>query len=654
MGKAENNSLNERMKDLVGTLDLAAKAYYQESREIMSNYEYDKLYDELLQLEAETGIVMAGSPTAKVGYEILSDLPKEKHASRMLSLDKTKEVEALKDWLGSHKGLLSWKLDGLTIVLTYEGGQLIKAVTRGNGDIGEVITNNAKVFDNLPLRIPYEGKLVLRGEAVIKYSDFEKINAEITDASAKYKNPRNLCSGTVRQLDNRITAQRHVNFFAFSMVESDEEFSSREEQLKALKDMGFETVEYRAVENGSQLAEAVAYFAEKITGNDFPSDGLVLIYDDIEYGKSLGKTAKFPRDAIAFKWQDETMETVLKEIEWNTPRTALINPVAIFEPVELEGTTVSRASVHNVSIMKEMQLGIGDTIKVYKANMIIPQIAENKTRSGNVIVPEKCPVCGHPTQIKSDNGVEALYCVNPDCLAKHVKSFTHFVSRDAMNIEGLSEATIEKFIAQGIIKEFADIFRLNRHEEIITKMEGFGNKSFANLCAAADKARKTTTARLLYSLGISGIGVANAKLISAACKHDWSKIESLKQEELVEIQGIGDIMAQSYVEFFAKEENKHIVADIIEEIEFEEIEEASGEQIFEGKTFVITGSLNGFSNRKELQALIESKGGKVAGSVSNKTSYLINNDKMSNSSKNKTAKELGVAIISEEDFMQML
>lgn len=664
-----------RMKELTARLDEAARAYYSESREIMSNFEYDALYDELAALEKETGTVLAGSPTVRVGYEVLSDLPKERHPSRMLSLDKTKEVAVLQEWLGNHKGLLSWKMDGLTIVLTYENGSLAKAVTRGNGEIGEVVTPNARFFENLPLTIPYKGKLVVRGEAVIKYSDFEKINDGITDNDAKYKNPRNLCAGTVRQLDTSVTAKRHVNVFIFALVSAEEAQStsdgqismfsadekgdalpgdSREAQFEALKKLGFEVVEYRAVGGSAELPEAVNYFSKAIESNDFPSDGLVLIYDDIEYGRSLGQTAKFPRDAIAFKWRDEIRETRLTEIEWSASRTGLINPVAIFEPVELEGTTVSRASVHNISIVKELKLGIGDTITVYKANMIIPQIAENLTKSDTLDIPKKCPVCDAPTEIKKDADTEVLICTNPDCPAKHVKRFEHFVSRDCMNIDGISEATAERLIAAGVLHEFADIFRLGEHKDIIVNLEGFKDKSFENMLEAAKKASHTTPARLLNALGIEGIGTANAKVIAKAAGNDWERLRSLTKEELLKISGVGDVLADNYVAFFSDVKNKAEVEHLTEVLTFEEQSADAGDNLLEGKTFVITGSLEGFTNRKELQELIESRGGKVAGSVSAKTSYLINNDNMSGSTKNKTAKSLGVPIITEAEFLEML
>ncbi|HOK48542.1 MAG TPA: NAD-dependent DNA ligase LigA [Sedimentibacter sp.] len=643
------------MKEKIRLLNEANKAYYQEDREIMSNYEYDKLYDELKKLEEETGIVLSNSPTIRVGYELLSNLPQERHEKAMLSLDKTKEVSDLKEWLGEKTGVLSWKLDGLTIVMTYEGGSLAKAVTRGNGEVGEVVTNNARVFTNIPVSIPYKGSLVLRGEAVISYSDFYKINETMPEAAGKYKNPRNLCSGSVRQLNNKITAERKVGFYAFSVVRADDvDFkNSRIEQLIWLKNQGFSIVEFKKVDR-ENIEDTVKWFEDKIQDNDLPSDGLVLTYDDIEYGESLGTTAKFPRDSIAFKWRDEIRETTLLEIEWSASRTGLINPIAVFEPVDLEGTTVSRASVHNISIMEDLELGIGDRIKVYKANMIIPQISDNLTRSSNIEVPKYCPVCGGQTVIKSDNDIKTLHCINDECLAKQIKSFTHFVSRDALNIRGLSEATIEKLIAKGLVKELADIFHLEKHKDIITKMEGFGEKSFNNLVSSVNKARKTTAARLLYSFGIANIGLSNAKLISRKFGDDWEKIQKATYEDLIQIGGIGDVMANNYVKFFSDDKNKAIVADVLKEVEIEASSKTASEQIFKNHVFVITGTVEHFKNRDELKAVIEERGGKVASSVTSKTTYLINNDISSSSSKNKKAKELGIEIITEEQFLQML
>ena len=651
----KNQQKIERMKGLSVLLKRAGKAYYQEDREIMSNFEYDRLYDELQALEQETGIVLAGSPTVTVGYEAVDELPKERHESPMLSLDKTKDVEVLRSFIGSQPALLSWKLDGLTVVLTYQGGQLVKAVTRGNGEVGEVITNNARVFQNVPLSISHQGELILRGEAVISYSDFEKINETIEDADAKYKNPRNLCSGSVRQLNNQITAERNVKFFAFALVRAQgvDFENSRENQMRWLAAQGFDVVEYKVV-TADTLDEAVQYFAEKIQTFDIPSDGLVALYDDIAYGESLGRTAKFPRNSFAFKWKDELRETHLLEIEWSASRTGLINPVAIFEPVELEGTTVSRASVHNLSIMKNLQLGIGDRITVYKANMIIPQIGENLTRSGTVEIPVHCPVCGGNTRINDTNGVETLYCTNPDCQAKKIKAFTLFVSRDAMNIDGLSEATLEKFIARGFIHNFADIFHLDRWQDEIVSMEGFGEKSYNNLIASVDKARKTTLPRLLYGLGISNIGVANAKMICKAYDYDLDRIRKTPAEEMALIDGIGPVIAGTFAEYFAKERNQQALDLLLKELEVEIPQISSGGLKLEGKVFVITGSVEHFANRNEVKAVIEQLGGKVTGSVSAKTNYLINNDAASNSSKNKKAKELGIPIITEKEFLEMI
>lgn len=642
----------ELMRQKIKLLDEAARAYYQENREIMPNIEYDRLYDELVELEKETGTVLSNSPTTKVGYELLTDLPKERHERPMLSLDKTKNVEDLKQWLGTQKGMLSWKMDGLTIVLTYNDGSLVKAVTRGNGEVGEVVTNNVRVFKNIPLSIPFKGNLVLRGEAFIGYSDFEKINNEIGDLDAKYKNPRNLCSGSVRQLNNKVTSERNVNFFAFSLVKADNvDFgNSRINQYEWLKKQGFGVVEYKAV-NAESLVDTVAWFEQHIIENDFPSDGLVLAYDDIAYGQSLGTTAKFPRDSIAFKWKDEIKETKLLEIEWSASRTGLINPVAIFEPVELEGTTVSRASVHNVSIMEGLELGIGDTISVYKANMIIPQISENLTRSSNVKIPGQCPVCGGIAEVRQNSDVRYLYCTNQECPAKKLKAFALFVSRDAMNIDGLSEATLEKLIARGFIKEYADIYHLERFKNEIAAMEGFGEKSYANLISAVNNSRKTNVVRLLYALGIPNVGVSTSKLVCKSFNYCWDAIQNVAYDQLITIGGVGDVMAEAYTRYFSNEENRRIVKNVLDEVEFEEITVSAAEQIFENVNFVITGAVEHFANRDEVKELIESKGGKVTGSVTSKTNYLINNDILSGSSKNKKAKELGVSIITEEQFI---
>jgi len=642
-----------RIKELIEILNKASKAYYQDANEIMSNLEYDRLYDELTELEKETGMVMANSPTINVGYEVVSELPKEHHDSPMLSLDKTKDVTALAEFAGERECLLSWKLDGLTVVLSYEKGKLVKAVTRGNGQVGEVITNNAKVFKNVPLNIPHQGSLTLRGEAIIKYSDFKKINEEIEEADAKYKNPRNLCSGSVRQLNSEVTARRNVNFVAFALIQAEDvDFhNSIEQQFQWLENQGFEVVE-RKIVTGANMEETVAYFSDKVKNYDYPSDGLVLLYDDIAYGESLGATSKFPRNGIAFKWEDEQAETVLDYIEWSPSRTGLINPVAVFEPVELEGTTVTRASVHNLSIMEELELGVGDKIKVYKANMIIPQISENLTKSGVKDVPDICPACGEGTEIKNDNGVKTLYCPNKKCPAKHIKLYTLFVSRDAMNIDGLSEETLEKFIDAGYIHEFADIFQLDRYEEEIVNTPGFGRKSYDNLMESLKNAREVELHAFLYSLGIPNIGVANAKLICKFFANDFDRIRNATEEELVEINHIGDKMAEKFVAYFSDEENNSRVDRLLKQVNILKPEENDNVQTMEGLTFVVTGSVEKFPNRNAVKDYIEKRGGKVTGSVTSKTNYLINNDVMSNSSKNKKAKELGIEILSEEQFLE--
>ena len=651
----ENAEMNDvqRMKELAARLKEASKAYYAEDREAMSNFEYDRLYDELVELEERTGVVLAGSPTVSVGYEAVDELPKERHESPMLSLGKTKERAELADWLKEQKGLLSWKLDGLTIVLTYRDGRLLKAVTRGNGEVGEVITPNARTFVNLPLSIPFLGELILRGEAVITYADFERINGEIEDGNARYKNPRNLCSGSVRQLDSRITAQRSVRFFAFSLVSAQgADFgNSREKQFLFLKEQGFETVEYRMV-TAADVVEAVGWFEERIAQNPVPSDGLVLTYDDIAYGESLGTTAKFPRSSIAFKWADELAETTLREVEWSASRTGLINPVAIFDPVELEGTTVSRASVHNVSIVRQLKLGIGDRISVYKANMIIPQIAENLTQSDSLEIPDTCPVCGGATAINRENDTETLVCTNPDCDAKKLKAFALFVSRDAFNIDGLSEATLEKFLAKGFLHTYADLFHLDRHRDEIVEMEGFGEKSCQNLLSSLEKARSVALAKLIYGLGIPNIGLANAKVICREYQKDLQRMLAAPAEELAAIDGVGPVIAGAFVDYFAQEKNRKALDALLGEVTLQKETFDQGDLPLAGKAFVITGSLNHFENRSALKERIEGLGGKVTGSVTGKTVCLINNDSQSASAKNKKARELGVEVLTEEEFME--
>lgn len=654
----QNNSTDnkiKRMRELIVILNEAAKSYYDKDTEIMSNLEYDKLYDELEALEKDTGTILTGSPTQRVGYTVSSELPKETFKTPLLSLDKTKSVESLKDWLGDKEGVLSWKLDGLTTALTYENGELTKAVTRGDGYTGEVITNNAKVFDNLPLKIRYKGTVQLRGEAIIRYSDFEKINEQIEDIDAKYKNPRNLASGSVRQLNNEITAQRHVRFYAFSLAEAEgfDPQNSCMNQMKFLEDQGFDIVEHFKVTKDT-IEEKVHWFAEQAPKSDLPADGLVLDYEDLEYGASLGTTSKFPRDSIAFKWEDETKETTLREIEWSTSRTGLINPIAIFDPVQIEGTTVSRASVHNVSILEDLKLGIGDRIKVYKANMIIPQIAENLTKSSNVKIPATCPVCGGAAIIKEDNGVKVLYCTDEGCEARQIKIYSHFVSRKAMNIEGLSEQTLEKFIGLGFIHEFADIFKLEEHKDEIIEMEGFGEKSYNNLINAINKARNTTPVRLLYSLGIPTIGLENAKLICSAASNDWNRITHLTEDELIAINGIGEVMAKTFTEYFSCEQNLEMIDRLLKQLDLDQQAPQETGTELKGLVFVITGTLETYENRDELKAAIENQGGKVTGSVSEKTNYLINNDVNSNSSKNKKAKELDIPIIDEAKINEML
>ncbi len=645
---------SERIKELIELLNNASKAYYAEDIEIMSNAEYDELYDELVLLEKETGLIYSNSPTQNVGFEAAESLIKERHESPMLSLDKTKDPLVLAEFLGEQIGLLSWKLDGLTIVLTYNEGTLKKAVTRGNGEIGEVVTNNAKTFINIPLNIPYKGKLVVRGEAVIKYSDFEIINESISEAESKYKNPRNLCSGSVRQLDPNITASRKVNVFIFSLESTNQDIdfnNSNENKFLWLKKLGFDVVPYKKV-SARSVENAIKDYSKEIESFDIPSDGLVLLMDDIEYGKSLGRTAKFPRNAMAFKWKDELATTTLLDVEWSPSRTGLINPVAIFESVELEGTTVSRASLHNVSIIEGLELGIGDKITVYKANMIIPQIKDNLTKSNTLVPTKVCPACGGPTVIKNENDVKTLICPNLNCPAKKIKSFVDFVSRNAMNIEGISEETLEKFIGCGFINNFADIYKLEQYKERITTMNGFGEKSYENIITSVNSSRNTQCFRVLNALGILGIGAANAKVISKYFDYDFNKIRNASFDDLILIDGIGDVLAKAIVYYFNDKNNSLIVDELLNEVKIEIPAVHESDEKLKGLIFVITGSLEKYENRDALKAEIENFGGKVSGSVSSKTSYLINNDILSNSSKNKSAKELGIPIITEQDYIE--
>lgn len=644
----------ERMKELIEILTKASKAYYQEDREIMSDFEYDKLYDELNALEKETGIILSNSPTQKVGHQVLSSLKKIRHESPMLSLDKTKEVNALESFLGNNKGILSYKMDGLTVVLTYKNGELIQAVTRGNGEIGEDITHNAKFFKNIPLKISFKEELVIRGEAVISFKDFNIINEKLTPED-QYKNPRNLCSGTVRQLNSEISASRNVNFIAFALVKANgQDFGDeKESRFKWLENLGFECVERKNV-TSANIAETVKEFEEKIPSNRFATDGLVLTFSSVAYSQSLGTTAKFPRDSIAFKWADELAETTLINVDWNTSRTGLINPIAVFEPVELEGTTVERASLHNLSIIENLQLGLGDKITVYKANMIIPQVAEDLTKSNNLEIPAVCPVCGEDTEIIALRDGKALKCPNPNCKAQRISSLEHFVSRDALNIEGFSEATIEKFIEKGFIDNYTDIFKLEKYKDEIISMEGFGEKSYTNLIAAIDKSKNVALPNFIYALGINNVGLSNAKLLCKKCNNSLEEIRKADFETLISIDGFGDVIADSIVKYFGHQKNNDLINDVLNYLNFTATEYNDKDLKLDNITFVVTGDVHIYKNRKELQSVIEKLGGKVTTSVSAKTNYLINNDINSSSSKNKKAKELGIPIISEEDFEEMI
>lgn len=644
----------EKIKCLVDKLNKARKAYYQQNYEIMSDFEYDKLYDELEALEKETGIILSNSPTQEVGYVVLSELKKVKHDKKMLSLDKTKDISKIQEFLNTKDGLLSFKMDGLTIVLTYNDGSLISAVTRGNGEIGEDITHNCKVFKNIPLKIPFKEELIIRGEALISFKDFENINENL-DITEKYKNPRNLCSGTVRQLNNEITKDRNVSFLAFSLVNCNKQFNLKSEQLKFLNSLGFETVEFTLV-NKDNVEKTILDFEHKVKTNKFATDGLVITFDNISYSNSLGETSKFPKDSIAFKWADDLATTTLLEVEWNTSRTGLINPVAIFEPVELEGTTVNRASLHNISIIKNLKLGIGDTIKVYKANMIIPQVAENETNSDNLEIPSKCNACGGKAETIQIRDGLALKCTNPNCIAKIINGIVHYVSRDAMNIIDFSKATIEKFIDNGFITNYTDIYDLQKYKEKIVEMQGFGEKSYNNIINAIENSKNTTLYNFIYALGIEHIGLSNAKLLCKNFNYNFDNIKNATFEQIVAIDGFGEIMANSLIDYFANIDNINLINKVFPLLKLNDniINENIENNNINNKTFVITGDLQTFKNRKELQQKIEDLGGKVTSSVSSKTDFLINNDKNSTSSKNKKAKELNIPIISEQDFLNLI
>jgi len=638
-----------KIQELVARLNAASYAYYQEDREIMSDLEYDKLYDELVQLEKTTGIVLAGSPTRKVGYEVVSGLNKVAHDFPMLSLDKTKDPEALASFLGKEVGLLSWKLDGLAIALKYENGELQQAITRGNGTIGEDVTHNAKVFANIPLTVPFKEKFIVRGEAVIPFAEFEIINE---NEEVKYKNPRNLCSGTVRQLDSKVVATRRVLFYALQLLGGN--FSLKSEQLAWIADLGFDVAHFEKV-TADTVIHVIDKFKNKILTEPIASDGLVLTYDDIAYSESLGATSKFPRDSLAFKWQDELVETTLLNIEWNTSRTGLINPVAVFEPVEIEGSVVGRASLHNVSILRALELSVGDRITVYKANMIIPQVAENLTRKQkDVLIPTNCPVCNGKSEVIGDP--ETLYCTNSSCPSQKIQSLSHFVSRDGMNIAGLSEQTLEKFSEAGFIADYIDLFAISKYKDEIIEMEGFGQKSYDKLIVAIEASKDIALPNFIHALGIKHVGLANAKLLCAYFGHDPIKITEACTsesylEDILEIKGFGEAISHSLHEYFSNESNIELFQRSLGLLRLK-TPTPSDLATLSGLTFVITGDVNQFPNRKALQEFIENRGGRVSASVSAKTSYLINNDATSTSGKNKKATQLDVPILTEDDFVK--
>lgn len=649
-----------RMKQLVAKLNEARRVYEQGTDEIMSNLEYDRLYDELLKLEQELGTYLPNSPTHNVGYEVVSALQKEKHETPMLSLDKTKSTDAIKSFIGNKKCIASWKMDGLTVVLTYNNGKLDKAVTRGNGEIGEIVTHNARTFKNLPKEIEFKGKLVLRGEAIITYTDFNKINSSLGSGVENYKNPRNLCSGSVRQLDSSIANNRSIRWFAFELVSADGKSpNSVEQSFEWLKRQGFQTVEYMVI-NQSNFLSVMSYFSSKVSKIDIPSDGLVFTYDDVAYGKSLGRTSKFPRHSMAFKWQDDEAESRLINIEWQVGKTGIITPVAIFEPVDIEGSTVSKASLHNLSILMET-LGRpykGEKIRVFKANMIIPQIScgeklqPNQINAIRISIPDQCPCCGGETEVQIDpkSGVQTLWCSNIDCPAKGSRLFKHFVSRDAMNIDGISDATLNRFIEEGLISTFADIYRLSDHMEKIVNMDGFGYKSYENMINSINKSRKVKPANLINALSIPNVGLATAKLICRNFGNDIEKVVAASYSEIDSINGVGDVIASNFVNYFNNKENVDNFIDLYRQLVIEQ-EKISTNTSMNGVVICVTGDVYIFPNRRAIKDLVENLGGKLTGSVSRSTSYLVTNDTTSGSRKNKAAQEYGIQILTEKQFI---
>lgn len=661
----------ERIKELNQQLNQYRDSYYNNSVSEISDYEYDKLFDELKRLEEETNIVMANSPTHTVGYEVKSKLEKVKHSHPMLSLDKTKSVDELKKFAGSQDCLLTCKMDGLTVLLTYENGKLIQAETRGNGEIGEDITHNAKVFENIPLYIDYLGYLEVEGEAIITYSDFEKINSRLPE-DEKYKNPRNLATGSVRQLDNSIAAKRYVKFIVWKVQKIEDEIENNNSFLHRLlfaKQLGFDVVPLLTYSNNTSDKEDCEEMIENLrkyaANKGFPIDGLVMTYNDILYGESLGVTDHHPKHSLAFKFYDDIYPTKLLDVEFTMGKTGILTPTAIFEPVEIDGTIVERASLHNLSIMNN--LGIthkGQVVNVYKANAVIPQIdsveEDNvEVTDNNIIIPaENCPICGADTKIVKDNNSEILVCSNPDCKGKFLGKLSHFVSKNAINIDGLSEQTLQKFIELGWVSNFQDIYRLINHNKDMAVLDGFGKRSTNKLITAIENSRKTTLDRFIYALSIPLIGRSTSKDIAKYCNNDINvfmkvMIENKAHDFINSIDGFGDVMYKSLYDWW----NEYCLSffELSKEFYFETTNENNNSSVdLLGKVFVITGGLNHYKNRDELIRTIEQLGGKVSGTVSKKTSYLINNDTKSKSGKNKKAIDLGIQIISEDEFINMI
>ena len=644
-----------RIEELVTILNKASEAYYNGQDEIMSNYEWDAMFDELTALEEETGHILSNSPTQNAGYESTSG-QKEAHEFSALSLAKTKKVEELEKWAEDYPIWLSWKLDGLTLVITYDNGKLVKILTRGNGTIGTNITHLKNSIKGFPLEVPYKGHLVVRGEAVISYTDFAAINDMIEDEDEKYANSRNLASGTLNLDDVDEVKNRKVHFHAFTLVHMDEPMISWGDRMNFLEKMGFTVVD-RELGDAKTIGSMIDKWTKRVESGkmDLPVDGLVICYDDTEYASTGSVTGHHAtRAGYAFKWQDEAVDSRLRYIEWSCA-VSTISPVAVFEPVQIEGTTVSRASLCNLSEIERLGVGKECTLSVIKANKIIPKCIAVKDAVGELEIPTECPVCRAATRIHtSASGTKTLHCTNPDCTAKNVKKFSRFVSKNGMDIEGLSVQTMLRFINEGFIREFADIYKLSQHFATISELEGFGEKSCENMNKAIEKSRNVHPVNFIFAICIPMIGTDAAKKIVNTVGFDGF-LERMEQSiGFEDIDGIGGEKSNSILQWYANDTNQNALEHLLQVVEIQKVEKKNTENgTCNGLTFVITGDVHQFKNRDEFKVYVESQGGKVAGSVSGKTNYLVNNDVESTSSKNKKAKDLGIPIISEDTFVEM-